>query len=154
MQILKDYNEMAWLMERIMHKYSQYEKKPQIYCKDLLLTQPEIHTVAMIGDNKGISVTELAEKRGVTKGAASQMVYKLVDKGLVEKRVSPDSDAQLNLYLTKKGAQARSEHRKLHETMGMTFSKLVEKIPEDISAQMVSFLKDFEEELDRFLNDN
>ena len=151
---MKDYKEMAWLMERIMHKYSQYEKKPQIYCKDLLLTQPEIHTVAMIGDNKGISVTELAEKRGVTKGAASQMVYKLVDKGLVEKRVSPDSDAQLNLYLTKKGAQARSEHRKLHETMGMTFSKLIDGIPDETTAQMAHFLKAFEAELDKFLNEN
>ncbi|SFR83337.1 DNA-binding transcriptional regulator, MarR family [[Clostridium] aminophilum] len=148
---LKDYKEMAWLMERIMHKYAQYEKKPQIYCKDLLLTQPEIHTVTMIGDNPGISVTELAMKRGVTKGAASQMVYKLVDKGLVEKRISPDSDAQRNLYLTEKGMQARNDHRKLHETMGMTFSRLFDEIPEEISAQMIHFLKAFEDELDEFL---
>ncbi|WP_155829842.1 MarR family transcriptional regulator [Butyrivibrio sp. AC2005] len=44
----------------------------------------------------------LAKVRGITKGAVSQMVNKLVDRDLMEKRVSPDSDAAICLYLTKK----------------------------------------------------
>lgn len=43
-----------------------------------MLTQPEIHTVTIIGDQEGISVTGLSKVRGITKGAASQMVYKKV----------------------------------------------------------------------------
>ncbi len=31
---MKKYKELAWLMERIIHKYIQYEKKPQVYCKE------------------------------------------------------------------------------------------------------------------------
>ena len=119
---MTDPKEMAWQMERIIHKYSQYEKRPQVYCKDIMLTQPEIHTVAIVGDHEGINVTQLAAMRGITKGAASQMVYKLVDKGLVEKRVSPNSDSELNLYLTKLGKKARAEHRKKHETMGNRYA--------------------------------
>jgi DNA-binding MarR family transcriptional regulator len=145
---MKDYRELAWQMERIIHKYSQFEKKPQQYCKGLTLTQPEIHTVAIIGDQEGISVTGLAKVRGITKGAASQMVYKLVDKGLVEKRVSPSSDSELNLYLTKLGKKARAEHRKKHETMGIKFAEIMDGIPESMQNELLKILKSFEEELD------
>ncbi|WP_051207974.1 MarR family winged helix-turn-helix transcriptional regulator [Butyrivibrio sp. AE3006] len=145
---MKDYRELAWQMERIIHKYSQFEKKPQQYCKGLTLTQPEIHTVAIIGDQEGISVTGLAKVRGITKGAASQMVYKLVDKGLVEKRVSPSSDSELNLYLTKLGKKARAEHRKKHETMEIKFAEIMDRIPESMQNELLKILKSFEEELD------
>jgi DNA-binding MarR family transcriptional regulator len=146
---MKDYRELAWMMERTIHKYNQYEKKPQKYCSDILLTQPEIHTVAIIGDQEGISVTELAKVRGITKGAASQMVYRLEDKELVEKRISPESDSKLNLYLTKKGKKAREEHRKMHETMGTKFAALMDGIPADVQKYIMEFLQDFEKELDK-----
>ena len=148
---MKDYRELAWQMERIIHKYSQFEKKPQQYCKGLVLTQPEIHTVAVIGDREGISVTGLAKMRGITKGAASQMVYKLVDKGLVEKRVSPSSDSELNLYLTKLGKKARAEHRKMHENMGERFSKIMDGIPQEMQDELMKLLNGFEEELDELM---
>ncbi|WP_022762539.1 MULTISPECIES: MarR family winged helix-turn-helix transcriptional regulator [unclassified Butyrivibrio] len=146
---MKDYKELAWLMERIIHKYNQFEKKPQVYCKDIILTQPEIHTIAIVGDYEGIGITQLAKMRGITKGAASQMIYKLVDKGLVEKRVSPDSDAAVSLYLTKKGKKARSEHRKLHENMGTMYEKMLDQIPEETLESMKQFLKAFDEALDK-----
>ena len=145
---MKDYRELTWLMERTIHKYIEYERKPQKYCSDLILTQPEIHTVAIIGDQEGISVTELAKVRGITKGAASQMIYRLEDKDLVEKRISPESDSKLNLYLTKKGKMARDEHRKMHETMSARFVSLLNVIPENAQKYMIEFLQDFEKELD------
>lgn len=146
---MKDYQELAWLMERTIHKYNQYEKRPQKYCSDVILTQPEIHTVAIIGDQEGISVTELAKVRGITKGAASQMIYRLEDKDLVEKRISPESDSKLNLYLTKKGKKARKEHRKIHETIRTKFAALMDGIPEDVQKYIIEFLLDFEKELDK-----
>lgn len=145
---MRDIREIAWLMERTVHKYMQYEKKPQKYCGDLTLTQPEIHTVAIIGDREGISVTQLAAARGITKGAVSQMIYKLVDKGLVEKRVSPDSDSELNLHLTERGKQAFREHRKRHESMEERFSEILNDIPEETLQYIMQFLKAFERELD------
>lgn len=147
---MRDYREIAWLMEKIIHKYNQFEKMPQKYCDGIMLTQSEIHTVAIIGDEEGINVTELAAKRGITKGAASQMIYRLVDKGLVEKRVSPKSDAALNLYLTELGERARSEHRKMHETTGEKFATFMEQVPDDKFAYMLEFLKAFDEELEHF----
>ena len=149
---MNKFADLTWLMERTMHKYIQYEKMPQEYCDGITLTQPEIHTVAIIGDQEGISITGLAKVRGITKGAASQMVYKLVDKGLVEKRVSPNSDSELNLYLTKMGAKARAEHRKKHESIGKMFSKAMDTVPEELQQKLFEFLQKFEAELDKELN--
>ena len=148
---MKDYRDLAWQMERTIHKYVQYEKKPQTYCSNLVLTQPEIHTVSIIGDREGISVTQLAAERGITKGAVSQMVYKLVDKGLVEKRISPNSDSELNLHLTKTGRQAFIEHRKKHEAMEKNFEKMLHDLPDETQQSLTAFLKAFEDELDKLL---
>ena len=143
---MKNDKELAWLMERIIHKYIQYEKIPQQYCDSLVLTQPEIHTIAIIGDNEGINVTALAKTRGITKGAASQMIYKLRDKGLVEKRVSPDSDAELNLFLTEMGKKAREEHLNRYKKK---FASILNSVPKEAKKAMVEFFEAFEEELDR-----
>ena len=145
---MNDYKDLAWLIERVIHKYAQYEKKPQEYCGDLILTQPEIHTVVIIGDQEGINVTALAKMRGTTKGAASQMIYKLVDKKLVEKRISPNSDSEINLFLTDKGKQARKEHRKRHENINEKFAEMLSRVPEDMQKSLEEFLKAFEKELD------
>ncbi len=145
---MKDYKEIAWLMERTLHKYIQYEKIPQPYGDNLILTQAEIHTIVIVGDQEGINVTQVAKIRGITKGAASQMIYKLVDKGLVEKRISPDSDSAVSLYLTEKGQWARTEHRKKHETIGVKFAAFMSDIPEGQLHSLVEFLKAFEKELD------
>lgn len=146
---MKNDKELAWLMERIIHKYIQYEKIPQQYCDGLVLTQPEIHTIAIIGDNEGINVTALAKTRGITKGAASQMIYKLRDKGLVEKRVSPDSDAELNLFLTEMGEKAREEHLNRYKTNGEKFASILNSVPKEAKSAMVEFFEAFEKELDR-----
>ncbi len=146
---MKNDKELAWLMERIIHKYIQYEKIPQQYCDGLVLTQPEIHTIAIIGDNEGINVTALAKTRGITKGAASQMIYKLRDKGLVEKRVSPDSDAELNLFLTEMGKKAREEHLNRYKTNGEKFASILNSVPKEAKKAMVEFFEAFEKELDR-----
>jgi len=116
-----------------------------------LLTQPEIHTIVTIGDQEGIGVTQLAKVRGITKGAVSQMIYKLRDKGLVEKHVSPDSDAAINLFLTEKGKQARKEHQKMHENQSEMFVRLMTSVPEDSLLKMSEFFKSFEKELDQML---
>ena len=148
-ELIKDF---GWLLERIINKYSQAEKMPQKYCDGLLLTQPEIHTVVSIGEQEGIGVTQLAKLRGMTKGAVSQMIYKLRDKGLVEKQVSPDSDAAVNLFLTEKGKQVCAEHRKRHKSQSEMFVKLMSSVPEESLLAMTEFFKSFEKELDKMLS--
>lgn len=82
--------------------------------RDKLLTRAEIHTIEVVGNQPQLNITILAEKLGITKVAASQLIYKLVDKELVQKTISPDSDTEVCLILTDAGRIAYNEHREYH----------------------------------------
>lgn len=148
-----DYKETAWLLDNFIHKYIRYEKKPQVFEGDITLNQPEIHTITLIGESEGINLTMLAAKRGITKGAASQMIYKLVDKKLVEKRVSPDSDSEINLFLTEKGMRIAESHRKTHEAMWNRFNQMMESIPKETRDKVVDLLQNLNDQLDEQLSE-
>ena len=89
---MRDYDFLLDQVERVIHKYNQRENQKHNYGVDVPLTQTEIHLIAVIGEQPRIGVKALAEIKGVTAGAASQMIKKMVQKGLVCKRISAESD--------------------------------------------------------------
>ncbi len=145
---MHDYRELSRLMERTLHKYIQLEKKPHTYDHGIVLTQAEIHTIAAVGDNPGINITELARQRGITKGAASQMIYKLVDKGYIDKRISPNSDTEVYIDLTDTGKIAYRSHMKYHDDNGVTFFRQLQDMPEEYQDYTLELLKEFDRMLD------
>lgn len=145
---MSDLRKLSSLMERTMHKYIQVEKQPRIYGPGIILTQTEVHTIAVIGDCPDINVTELSKLRGVTKGAASQLIYKLVDKGYVIKQTSPNSDTEVCLSLTENGKKAYEGHKKYHDNSGSAFFKELVEMPEDCEDYMIKMLTEFEKTLD------
>jgi DNA-binding MarR family transcriptional regulator len=81
-------NELQNLIDlflKILHLYSIIDKKPKDYGTGDKLYLAEIHTITMVGKNKEINMTQLAEIMGVTKGAISQTIRKLVHKNLIER---------------------------------------------------------------------
>lgn len=148
---MQDYREISWLTERIIHKYTQVEKIKRSYGTDMLLSRAEIHTVAKVGDHEGMNVTSLAKQQGITKGAASQMVYKLVEKGLLEKRVSPNSDTEVSLSLTDIGRKAYQAHREYHEQADEEFFNMLRNMPKEVEQQLMAVLAEFDKALDERL---
>lgn len=148
---MHDYRELSRLSERAIHKYLQFEKKSRCYGTKTPLTQAEIHTIAIVGEKPDINITELAKLRGVTKGAASQMVYKLVGKGFLSKRVSPNSDTEVCLTLTENGRTAFQSHQKYHEESGAEFLRILSEMPQEYEDYMIQFLLEFEKFLDERL---
>lgn len=140
-------------MERVIHKYNQWENKKRTYGTDILLSKSEIHTIAAVGDNPGINVTALADVLGITKGAASQMIYKLVDKGTVEKRVSPDSDTEVSLNLTENGQKNYAAHKEYHNQANDESLELLKTMPESFCVHMIEFLSAFEKTMDKNLKE-
>ena len=82
---MRDCTIISRLMEQIIYKYMQTETIQRNYGTNIMITQVEIHTIEAIGNCNGISITELAENSHKTKGAVSQLIYRLVKKGLVKK---------------------------------------------------------------------
>ncbi|BAK98161.1 putative MarR family transcriptional regulator [Oscillibacter valericigenes Sjm18-20] len=145
---IEEFKQLSTLMERVVHKYNQIEKRPWDYGNGLLLTRPEIHTVMLLSQTPGMSVTAVAQKRGITKGAASQMLYKMVDKGLVEKRVSPESDAQVSLYLTPLGEEVGRLHDAYHRNNTEPVYQYFQSLSEETLKALVGTLEIFDQALD------
>lgn len=150
---MNDYSQMTVLMERIIHKYNQWENRKRTYGTELLLTRSEIHTIAAVGDNPGINVTALASGLGVTKAAASQMIYRLADKGLVKKEISPVSDTEVVLNLTGEGEKNYIAHKNIHIQANEESLLMFKDMPEPFYSGMLSFLSAFETMIDKRLNE-
>jgi DNA-binding MarR family transcriptional regulator len=98
-------NELQILIDlflKILHLYSVIGRKPKDYGTGDLLYFTEIHTITMVGKNREINMTRLAEMMGVTKGAISQTIRKLVSKNFILKS-NTNNRKEINLRLSEKG---------------------------------------------------
>lgn len=144
---MRDYKLLLEQIERVIHEYNQRENQKQNYGVDVPLTQTEIHLIAEIGEQPGIGVKALAEIKGVTAGAASQMIKKLVQKGLVCKRISAESEAKIELTLTEKGQICFTEHEKFHEEASKKWYQLLDKLDDNSYEMLNQILMQMEEML-------
>lgn len=99
---------------RIVNKFKLLEKIPIDHGTGDLLYASEVNTLEIIGEIPGINLTQLAEKKGVTKSAVSQIVAKLVKKKLVTKKQSPDHEKVFFMELTESGKIVFENHEKFH----------------------------------------
>lgn len=104
-------------LELAVTRMSSMHESPWDFGTGVPLYRAEIHTVQAIGEHPGINVTRLAELMDVTKGAVSQMVGKLVNKGLVRKVQAGDNAKEVKLHLTDLGDTGFRNHQKLHMQM-------------------------------------
>jgi len=138
---------------RIINKFKVLEKIPINHGTGDLLYASEINTLEIIGISPGINLTQLAEKKGVTKSAASQIVAKLVKKKLVTKNQSPDHEKVFFLELTDAGRVAFENHEKFHEKYD---SPMIEKL-KNLSDEQFDLVADvfemLESTIDNYLDD-
>ncbi len=122
---------------RLLNKYSRIEKQPIALDNGIALTTKEIHTIQAIGDAKKIIVTDIGKHFGVTKGAASQMVSRLVAKGFVTKTVSQETNKEYLLSLTSLGKKAYEIHENMH---GQDMDKLLSSLNEFSDKSLCDFI--------------
>ena len=99
----------------VLEKYTRISKMPFDFGIGEELFPQEIHLISAVAHTGRASVSELARRFGTTKGAASQMVGKLVDKGLLTKRRDPDKGSRLIIEPTDKGRAAHEGHMNFHK---------------------------------------
>ena len=143
-----NYIKIAQALERIIHKYNKSEEVKRDYGTDLMLTRKKIHTIQLIGQYPQIGISELAERQGVTKGATSQMVKKLVAKGLVVKKQSRALEAEVCLELTPLGQKAFEGHADYHQKMGKQWKEILDPMGEDKLQVLMEFIQLAEKMLD------
>lgn len=145
---MNKYIEISQALERVIHKYNKSENVKRNYGTNIMLTRKEIHTIQLIGQYPQIGIVELAERQGVTKGATSQMVKKLVEKGFVIKEQSKSSEAEICLELTELGQKAFKGHDEYHRNIGKRWRKIIDQMSENNLQVVMQFIKSVEEMLD------
>ena len=107
---------------RISTLYQRIEEMPIPVNSQTEVSTREAHTIQVIGENRKMSVTRVADCFGITKSGASQMVKKLTQKGFLLKRQAAHSNKEFELSLTPLGWQAFQAHERHH---GKDYKKLI-----------------------------
>jgi DNA-binding MarR family transcriptional regulator len=136
---------------RFINKYNDLVKRPMDYGTGDLLYPGEMHTLEVIGGHPGITVTQAAGLLGVTKGAVSQTVKKLVGKKLVKKARDVNDDKVVLLLPDERGRAALAGHDRFH---ALYDAGIMQEF-KDITPEELAFLQDvfrkLEESADRYL---
>lgn len=98
------------ILYNFAYHYMQHANTPRDYGTGDLVTTVEAHILLLIHDHEGITVTELAKIWGRTPGAISQMVSKLIKKGLAEKGKEDGNAKAVHLYPTERGKALCAAH--------------------------------------------
>ncbi|WP_353116087.1 MarR family winged helix-turn-helix transcriptional regulator [Nitratidesulfovibrio sp.] len=101
-------------LEKTLVTYSEIERKAYDFGVGMPLYPAEMHMISKVHKLGGASITELAQQTGVTKGAVSMLVSKLVQKGLLEKNVDPDNRSRVVVCTTGAGERASASHEAFH----------------------------------------
>jgi DNA-binding MarR family transcriptional regulator len=81
-------------------------KKKIFNIKDISLHPSEVHLLLVIENHTNTNATLIANQLGLTKGAVSQTISRLVKKGILEKSKDPYHKNELTLSLTALGQEA------------------------------------------------
>ena len=123
----------------VFKTFARQDRKNRDYGVEDPLFHSEIYTLNEIREHEGIHITALAERCGVTKGAISQVLKKLEQKGLVTKEKDIRNQSRLILKVTPKGEIAYSRHLDYQKQ----FKKKVVRVLRDAPDEKVQFIKDF-----------
>ena len=131
------FQELLNILDQVATKIDSMHLSPLDYGTGVPLYRTEIHTIRAIGENPGINVTRLADHMGVTKGAVSQTVTKLVKKRLIRKTYSADNVKEILLELTDLGWTGFRTHEQFHMEM---FDMIREYFGDELKPKLETFI--------------
>ena len=126
--------------QSILRLAQKMEKVQKSFGTGEMMSHSEIHLLEIIGDTKGLSVTDISRHLGITKGAVSQSLKRLEKKGFTTKNIDPENLSRTIVLLTSKGQTAYWSHKHWHETMDGGFLKYLDELDDESFKIIVDFL--------------
>lgn len=105
----EQYNELINTFDKGCYLCTAYDSMPHQY-GDEVLYQSEMHFLQAVGNTPNITITIIANQLGKTRSACSQMVRKLINKGLITQERNQNNNREYYLHLTPKGIEIYFAH--------------------------------------------
>lgn len=102
---------------------------------DKIMYQAEIKVIQGIGQHSGVTITELSEQSGKSSSAYSQIVHRLMKKGLVRQTLN---GRERILFLTDDGWKLFQDHKTFEE---MCYSRTFEKLKAFSQQELETFCR-------------
>lgn len=134
MSLSDELDQYEQLMERLVGAYRSRMTK---ICKDKELTPPQFWAMHTIGELKRVKMSPLADLLGLSMGAASTLIDRLVGRGMVERSPDPDDRRAVFVTLTAKGQQVLDEATAARRAMSRT---VFERLTPDDRSHLLSGL--------------
>lgn len=99
-----------------------------------ILYQAEAKVIKEVGNQPGITISELAAQKDKTTSAYSQLIRKMKAKGWIEQKRNDQNNREYKLFLSEEGEKIFHGHQKFEEfCYRRTFSMLDEFSVEDLN---------------------
>ena len=126
--------------QSILSLAQKMEKAHKSFGTGEMISHSEIRLIEIIGDTRDLSVTDLSRHLGITKGAVSQSLKRLENKGFTTKKIDPENLSRSIVLLTSKGQAAYWSHKHWHEKMDGGFLKYLDELDDEAFEIIVDFL--------------
>ncbi len=136
---------------RITKKFNELEKISIDVGIGEKLYPSEFHVIAAVGSGYENTVTGLSKRLEITKGAVSQVVNKLHEKGFLNKERNKDYVKEIILSLTEKGHNAFKIQDDFHKEIEIEFINHLEEVTPGQMDSFLQILPKIEDFIDIFL---
>jgi DNA-binding MarR family transcriptional regulator len=128
---------------RFVNKYAKLERIPYDFGTGPLYLA-EVNVLEAVGEGRALTGRGLSAELGITKGAVSQIVKKLVGKGLLKAEKDSRDGKEIPLSLTAAGRKAFRNHERFHEMMEGRMLKEAPFSREQVAAfvEVLAFLEE------------
>jgi DNA-binding MarR family transcriptional regulator len=151
-KVTNTYEQLMDTLDKVFTKVELLHAPSCDFGTGIPIYRKEIHTLQAIGRHPKINITALAEQMGVTKGAISQTVSKLIKKGMVHKQYAKGSKKEVVLELTSLGWIGFKHHERFHIDMFEIAKKYYGKQTNTKIEVFKTIMTDFSAILDEYKN--
>lgn len=125
---------------RLLTRNVELSKRSYEYCPGVSLYPNEIHTIEYIAVSSATNLTDIANQRGLTRGAVSKMVTKLENMGLLIRFKYELKQKEIYVHLTALGVQAFEGHKRYHAHMNEHLNELFQSFTPAQKEAVLSYI--------------
>ena len=136
-------------ISRTINKLIFLEKKSIVEIDGVRLFPSEIHLLLVIAEDRLINAITMAKKLGISKGAVSQTLTRLENKGILTKEKDPAYKNEITAHFTPLGEAALQQHYTRQATLLAEYDAYLETLSKADKQVIQKFLLHVEAFIDR-----